>query len=101
MSEDNPLSPAALASASASASAAEAEGVSSCQECHHNNHSIGDVEDLVVAAPPSSRLRSQGWYDPNADSKDHFYHRSWMQNQGHPGHLLDGSHPVIAIINTW
>jgi hypothetical protein len=94
MSEVNPLSPAALASA------AEAEGVSSCQECHHN-HSIGDVEDLVVAAPSSSRLRSQGWYDPNADSKDHFYHRSWMQNQGHPGHLLDGSHPVIAIINTW
>jgi len=24
-----------------------------------------------------------------------------MQNQGHPPHLLDGSHPIISIINTW
>jgi len=53
---------------------------------------VTDIEDL----------RSQGWYDGNnADSKDYIYHRSWIQNQGHPTHLLDGSHPLIAIINTW
>jgi hypothetical protein len=94
MSEEIPPSPASDA----------------CQQCPSSG-TIADVEDLVASSdlPPTSssspstsnRLRSQGWYDPNADSKDHFYHRSWMQNQGHPGHLLDGTHPVIAIINTW
>mmetsp|Transcript_25654 Transcript_25654/g.46308 ORF Transcript_25654/g.46308 Transcript_25654/m.46308 type:complete len:85 (+) Transcript_25654:260-514(+) len=75
-----------------------------CKQCESSG-TIQDVEDL---SPPSSstaqslsQLRSQGWYDPNADSKDHIYHRSWMQNQGHPPHLLDGSHPIISIINTW
>lgn len=67
---------------------------SACNQCQSSG-TIQDVEDL---SPP---LRSQGWYDPNADSKDHIYHRSWMQNQGHPTHLLDGKHPLIAVINTW
>ena len=30
----------------------------------------------------------------------HFIHRSWMKNQGHPQHLFDGR-PVIGICNTY
>mmetsp|Transcript_9125 Transcript_9125/g.15857 ORF Transcript_9125/g.15857 Transcript_9125/m.15857 type:complete len:87 (+) Transcript_9125:51-311(+) len=77
---------------------------SACKDCQLSG-TIQDVEDITPPSAASSsspsQLRSQGWYDPNADSKDHIYHRSWMQNQGHPTHLLDGSHPLIAIINTW
>jgi hypothetical protein len=65
-------------------------------ECPSSSSS--DIEDLIL--PPAAApllLRSQGWYDANADSKDHIYHRSWLQNQGHPAHLLDGTHPIIAV----
>ncbi|KAL9186772.1 hypothetical protein ACHAXT_010492 [Thalassiosira profunda] len=79
---------------------------SSCARCQSSPEGLPDVEDLASsspAAPSCRRLRSQGWYDPNAPDdylKDHIYHRSWLRNQGHPPHLLDGSHPVIAVINT-
>ena len=44
------------------------------------------------------KLRSTDWFG-KAD-KDGFGHRSWMKNQGFPGHLFDGR-PVIGICNTW
>ena len=43
-------------------------------------------------------LRSTAWFG-KAD-RDGFGHRSWMKNQGLPGHLFDGR-PVIGICNTW
>ena len=42
--------------------------------------------------------RSQAWF--GSTDRDGFIHRSWMKNQGHPGHLFDGR-PVIGICNTW
>jgi hypothetical protein len=65
------------------------------------NNYAADIEDLALppSPPPTTTaapLRSQSWYDANADSKDHIYHRSWLQNQGHPAHLLDGR-PIIAV----
>ena len=44
------------------------------------------------------RLRSHEWFG-HAD-RDSLTHRSWMKNQGLPGHLFDGR-PVIGICNTW
>ena len=49
-------------------------------------------------AKASRKLRSTDWFG-KAD-KDGFGHRSWMKNQGFPGHLFDGR-PVIGICNTW
>ena len=48
--------------------------------------------------PDSNSRRSQAWFGPT--DRDGFIHRSWMKNQGHPGHLFDGR-PVIGICNTW
>ena len=49
-------------------------------------------------AGSARKLRSADWFG-KAD-KDGFGHRSWMKNQGFPGHLFDGR-PVIGICNTW
>ncbi|TBW55991.1 dihydroxy-acid dehydratase [Marinobacter halodurans] len=43
-------------------------------------------------------LRSEAWFG-TAD-KNGFMYRSWMKNQGFPGHMFDGR-PVIGICNTW
>ncbi len=43
-------------------------------------------------------LRSADWFGRN--DRDGFSHRSWMKNQGLPGHLFDGR-PVIGICNTF
>jgi len=43
-------------------------------------------------------FRSAAWF--GRDDKDGFIHRSWMRNQGFPGHVFDGR-PVIGICNTW
>src|SRR5689334_3270306 len=45
-----------------------------------------------------SKLRSAAWF--GGTGKNAFLHRSWMKNQGLPGHLFDGR-PVIGICNTW
>ena len=74
---------------------------SSCSNNNTDNNSSdgNDIEDLIAPSPAAAPLllRSQGWYDANVPSKDHIYHRSWLQNQGHPTHLLDGTHPIIAV----
>ena len=44
------------------------------------------------------RLRSASWFGDT--TMEHFIHRSWMKNQGHPQHLFDGR-PVIGICNTY
>jgi L-arabonate dehydrase len=44
------------------------------------------------------KLRSSEWF--GGSSKNAFLHRSWMKNQGFPGHLFDGR-PVIGICNSW
>jgi L-arabonate dehydrase len=44
------------------------------------------------------KLRSSEWF--GGTGKNAFLHRSWMKNQGLPGHLFDGR-PVIGICNTW
>jgi dehydratase ilvD1 len=44
------------------------------------------------------KLRSADWF--GGSGKNAFMHRSWMKNQGLPGHLFDGR-PVIGICNTW
>jgi L-arabonate dehydrase len=44
------------------------------------------------------KLRSTAWFGEN--NKDGFIHRSWMKNQGIPGHMFDGR-PVIGICNTF
>jgi L-arabonate dehydrase len=44
------------------------------------------------------KLRSTDWF--GGSGKNAFMHRSWMKNQGLPGHLFDGR-PVIGICNTW
>ena len=83
---------------------ASQKGTVECPSCSNNNtdnkSSDGnDIEDLTAPSPAAAPLllRSQGWYDANVPSKDHIYHRSWIQNQGHPTHLLDGTHPIIAV----
>lgn len=45
-----------------------------------------------------NRLRSASWFGDT--TMQHFIHRSWMKNQGHPQHLFDGR-PVIGICNTY
>ncbi len=72
---------------------------SSCNNNTDNSSDGNDIEDLIAPSPAAAPLllRSQGWYDANVPSKDHIYHRSWLQNQGHPTHLLDGTHPIIAV----
>ena len=42
--------------------------------------------------------RSAGWFTRN--DKEGFFVRSWLRNQGTPGHMFDGR-PVIGICNTW
>ncbi len=49
-------------------------------------------------AKTARKLRSTGWF--GGSGKNAFMHRSWMKNQGLPGHLFDGR-PVIGICNTW
>ncbi|MCB9992785.1 MAG: dihydroxy-acid dehydratase [Hyphomicrobiaceae bacterium] len=44
------------------------------------------------------KLRSQDWF--GRQDRDGFSHRSWMKNQGLPGHLFDGR-PIIGICNTF
>ncbi|MCE2522501.1 MAG: dihydroxy-acid dehydratase [Rhodobacteraceae bacterium] len=46
----------------------------------------------------SGKRRSAAWYGKN--DRDGFIHRSWMKNQGFPGHVFDGR-PIIGICNTW
>ncbi len=43
------------------------------------------------------RRRSAEWFGDT--TMQHFIHRSWMKNQGHPQHMFDGR-PVIGICNT-
>lgn len=45
-----------------------------------------------------SKRRSGHWF--GGMDKEAFIHRSWMRNQGHPHHVLDGR-PVIGIGNTY
>ncbi len=45
-----------------------------------------------------NKLRSYQWF--GKPGRDSMVHRSWMKNQGLPGHLFDGR-PVIGICNTW
>lgn len=45
-----------------------------------------------------SKRRSTGWFARN--DKEGFFVRSWLRNQGTPGHMFDGR-PVIGICNTW
>ena len=45
-----------------------------------------------------NKRRSAGWFARN--DKEGFFARSWLRNQGTPGHLFDGR-PVIGICNTW
>lgn len=76
------------------ASRKEDEGRVDCDDCaQKEGDHISDVEELPCT------LRSQAWFGGKY-TKDAFYHRSWMQNQGHPPEMLDGR-PVIAIVNTW
>src|SRR5689334_9988420 len=49
-------------------------------------------------AKTARKLRSSSWF--GGSGKNAFMHRSWMKNQGLPGHLFDGR-PVIGICNTW
>lgn len=44
------------------------------------------------------RRRSAEWFGDT--TMQHFIHRSWMKNQGHPQHMFDGR-PVIGICNTY
>lgn len=43
-------------------------------------------------------LRSASWF--GSDDKNGFMYRSWMKNQGIPGHHFQNK-PVIGICNTW
>jgi len=47
---------------------------------------------------PTPKLRSEHWF--SGDDAGKFIHRSWMKNQGIPGHHFEGK-PVIGICNTW
>ncbi|WP_250467786.1 IlvD/Edd family dehydratase [Caballeronia sp. GAFFF2] len=47
---------------------------------------------------PKRKLRSAAWFG-TAD-KNGFMYRSWMKNQGIPGHEFEGK-PIIGICNTW
>lgn len=42
--------------------------------------------------------RSRAWYGKN--DRGGVIHRSWVKNQGFPGHVFDGR-PIIGIFNTW
>lgn len=90
----------------AETSAIEADGCVGCGGAGNDDQLVSgsplrDIEEgpcLNVAAGRVA-LRSGAWYGMTG-SKDELYHRSWIQNQGHPPEMLDGR-PVIAIINTW
>ena len=49
-------------------------------------------------AEAKRKLRSADWF--GHQGKDGLIYRSWMRNQGLPGHVFDGR-PVIGICNTW
>jgi L-arabonate dehydrase len=45
-----------------------------------------------------TKLRSAEWF--GSQDKNGFMYRSWMKNQGIPGHEFQGK-PIIGICNTW